>query len=49
VRCTAPCSGASRNSTLAGQDDARISATAIAEADSAFGLLEPSLAGYAAA
>ncbi|MFF3411202.1 hypothetical protein ACFYW8_34410 [Streptomyces sp. NPDC002742] len=35
--------------TLAGQDDARISATVIAEADGAFGLLEPSLAGYAAA
>jgi AcrR family transcriptional regulator len=35
--------------TLAGQDNARISATIIAEADSAFGLLEPSLADYAAA
>ncbi|MEV4176047.1 TetR family transcriptional regulator [Nonomuraea sp. NPDC049709] len=34
--------------TLAGQDNARISATVTAEADSAFGLLEPSLAGYAA-
>lgn len=35
--------------TLAGQDNARISVTVIAEADSAFGLLEPSLADYAAA
>jgi AcrR family transcriptional regulator len=35
--------------TLVGQGDARISATVIAEADSAFGLLEPSLADYAAA
>ncbi|MEU9962007.1 TetR family transcriptional regulator [Streptomyces sp. NPDC050982] len=35
--------------TLAGQDNARISAAIIAEADSAFGLLEPSLADYAAA
>ncbi|MEH0548187.1 TetR family transcriptional regulator [Streptomyces sp. B21-105] len=35
--------------TLTGQDNARISATVIAEADSAFGLLEPSLADYAAA
>ncbi|MCX4906429.1 TetR/AcrR family transcriptional regulator [Streptomyces sp. NBC_00878] len=35
--------------TLAGQDNARISATVTAEADSAFGLLEPSLADYAAA
>ncbi|MFJ8870416.1 TetR/AcrR family transcriptional regulator [Streptomyces sp. NPDC102473] len=34
--------------TLTGQDNARISATAIAEAHSAFGLLEPSLADYAA-
>ncbi|MER5218686.1 TetR/AcrR family transcriptional regulator [Streptomyces sp. NPDC002838] len=33
--------------TLTGQDNARISATVIAEADSAFGLLEPSLANYA--
>ncbi|KQX52095.1 MULTISPECIES: TetR/AcrR family transcriptional regulator [unclassified Streptomyces] len=35
--------------TLAGQDNARISATVIAEADRAFGLLEPSLADYATA
>ncbi|MFI6276912.1 TetR/AcrR family transcriptional regulator [Streptomyces sp. NPDC050988] len=35
--------------TLAGQDNARISTTVLAEADSAFGLLEPSLADYAAA
>ncbi|GGM26357.1 TetR family transcriptional regulator [Streptomyces fumigatiscleroticus] len=35
--------------TLAGQDNARISATVVAEADSAFGLLEPSLADYATA
>ncbi|MGW3209714.1 TetR/AcrR family transcriptional regulator [Streptomyces sp. NPDC001135] len=35
--------------TLTGQDNARISATVIAEADSAFRLLEPSLAAYAAA
>ncbi|WP_051813079.1 TetR/AcrR family transcriptional regulator [Streptomyces sp. NRRL S-340] len=35
--------------TLTGQDNARISATVTAEADSAFGLLEPSLAAYAAA
>ncbi|WP_151476517.1 TetR/AcrR family transcriptional regulator [Streptomyces albicerus] len=35
--------------TLAGQDNTRISATVTAEADSAFGLLEPSLADYAAA
>ncbi|GGU95105.1 hypothetical protein GCM10010275_36120 [Streptomyces litmocidini] len=35
--------------TLAGQENARISATVVAEADSAFGLLEPSLADYAAA
>ncbi|WP_336213251.1 TetR/AcrR family transcriptional regulator [Nonomuraea sp. LPB2021202275-12-8] len=34
--------------TLAGQDNARISATVTAEADSAFGMLEPSLADYAA-
>ncbi|MFG2869550.1 TetR/AcrR family transcriptional regulator [Streptomyces sp. NPDC048338] len=34
--------------TLIGQDNARISATVIAEADSAFNLLEPSLADYAA-
>ncbi|MFI9587060.1 TetR/AcrR family transcriptional regulator [Streptomyces sp. NPDC052236] len=33
--------------TLVGQDNARISATVTAEADSAFGLLEPSLADYA--
>ncbi|MYR43520.1 TetR family transcriptional regulator, partial [Streptomyces sp. SID5910] len=35
--------------TLAGQDGDRISATAVAEAESAFGLLEPSLADYATA
>ncbi|MEV2196830.1 TetR family transcriptional regulator [Streptomyces phaeochromogenes] len=35
--------------TLAGQDNARISATVLAEADRAFGLLEPSLTDYAAA
>ncbi|MFF6786058.1 TetR family transcriptional regulator [Streptomyces sp. NPDC012510] len=35
--------------TLIGQDNARISATVTAEADSAFGLLAPSLADYAAA
>ncbi|WP_426364706.1 TetR/AcrR family transcriptional regulator [Streptomyces sp. E-08] len=35
--------------TLAGQGDTRICATVIAEADSAFSLLEPSLAHYAAA
>ncbi|WP_326658004.1 TetR/AcrR family transcriptional regulator [Streptomyces sp. NBC_00385] len=35
--------------TLAGQDNAGISATVIAEADTAFGLLEPSLADYAVA
>ncbi|MFF9196632.1 TetR/AcrR family transcriptional regulator [Streptomyces sp. NPDC014779] len=35
--------------TLAGQDNAHISATVIAEADSAFDLLEPSLAHYATA
>ncbi|WP_077797113.1 TetR/AcrR family transcriptional regulator [Streptomyces sp. JHA26] len=35
--------------TLAGQDNARITATVTAEADSAFGLLEPSLADYATA
>ncbi|MFB4422007.1 TetR/AcrR family transcriptional regulator [Streptomyces sp. QL37] len=35
--------------TLVGQDNARISATVIAEADTAFGLLEPSLADYAVA
>ncbi|QGV81958.1 TetR/AcrR family transcriptional regulator [Streptomyces ficellus] len=35
--------------TLAGQDNARISTTVIAEADSAFGMLEPSLADYATA
>ncbi|THA73347.1 TetR family transcriptional regulator [Streptomyces sp. A0592] len=35
--------------TLAGQDNTRISATAITEAHTAFGLLEPSLADYAAA
>ncbi len=35
--------------TLTGQDNARICATIITEADSAFGLLEPSLADYAAA
>lgn len=34
--------------TLAGQDNARISATVAAESDSAFDLLEPSLAEYAA-
>ncbi|WP_411080738.1 TetR/AcrR family transcriptional regulator [Streptomyces sp. cmx-18-6] len=34
--------------TLAGRDDARISSTVTAEADSAFGMLEPSLADYAA-
>ncbi|KOX11443.1 TetR/AcrR family transcriptional regulator [Streptomyces sp. NRRL B-3648] len=33
--------------TLTGQDNARISATVIAEADSAFGLLKSSLADYA--
>ncbi|MEU9883104.1 TetR/AcrR family transcriptional regulator [Streptomyces phaeochromogenes] len=35
--------------TLAGQDNARISAAVLTEADSAFGLLEPSLADYATA
>ncbi|MFB6510329.1 TetR/AcrR family transcriptional regulator [Streptomyces virginiae] len=35
--------------TLTGQDNAQISATVIAEADSAFGLLEPALADYAEA
>ncbi|MFJ3936900.1 hypothetical protein [Streptomyces parvus] len=35
--------------TLAGEDDARISAVVTAEADTAFGLLEPSLADYAPA
>ncbi|MFE5491764.1 TetR/AcrR family transcriptional regulator [Streptomyces virginiae] len=35
--------------TLAGQGDTRISATVIAEAHRAFGLLEPALADYAAA
>ncbi|MGW6781064.1 TetR/AcrR family transcriptional regulator [Streptomyces sp. NPDC054987] len=35
--------------TLAGQDNARISTTVAAEADTAFGLLEPSLADYATA
>ncbi|MFI0406037.1 TetR/AcrR family transcriptional regulator [Actinomadura sp. 3N508] len=35
--------------TLAGQDNARISATVTAEADRAFALLEPSLADYAPA
>jgi AcrR family transcriptional regulator len=35
--------------TLIGQDNARISATVTAEADTAFGLLAPSLADYAAA
>ncbi len=35
--------------TLAGQDNARISASVTAEADSAFGLLEPSLGDYARA
>ncbi|MFC9391148.1 TetR/AcrR family transcriptional regulator [Streptomyces venezuelae] len=35
--------------TLAGQDNARISATVITEADNAFGLLEPTLADYATA
>ncbi|WP_217208294.1 TetR/AcrR family transcriptional regulator [Streptomyces sp. AC550_RSS872] len=35
--------------TLIGQDNAQISATVTAEADSAFGLLAPSLADYAAA
>ncbi|MGQ4729811.1 TetR/AcrR family transcriptional regulator [Streptomyces sp. Ju416(a)] len=35
--------------TLAGEDNARISAVVTAEADTAFGLLEPSLADYAPA
>ncbi|MFI9189696.1 TetR/AcrR family transcriptional regulator [Streptomyces californicus] len=35
--------------TLAGEDNGRISATVTAEADSAFDLLEPSLAAYAPA
>ncbi|WP_399498500.1 hypothetical protein [Streptomyces sp. P17] len=35
--------------TLAGQGDDRISAAVIAEAERAFGLLEPSLGDYAAA
>ncbi|MCX5415558.1 TetR/AcrR family transcriptional regulator [Streptomyces sp. NBC_00059] len=35
--------------TLAGEGNARISATVIVEADTAFGLLEPSLADYAVA
>ncbi|TJZ54578.1 TetR family transcriptional regulator [Streptomyces piniterrae] len=35
--------------TLAGQDNPRISATVTAAADSAFGMLEPSLADYATA